>query len=243
MKNQCISQTKHKRTDSPVCSNLLKVKDLYLKGRVVIIGNGKVTDFWNDQWCGNFSLRERFANLFEICKDKKLTVAQAAERNCQLSFRRWLPEQDQIDLRKLRDMLERDKQKWAWEKSGMFSVSSMYDHLFSNEENFPNTMLWKEKVPLKNKTFLWLAQHNAILTKDNLLRRKWKGDKRCAFCVMDESIAHLFFECKITNYVWSIAYTVGAHCRPESVEQYVVWCNKFILAGKKFHLVRLAAVF
>lgn len=41
VKNRSISQIKHKQTDSPVWSDLLKVKDFYLNGRVVIIGNGK----------------------------------------------------------------------------------------------------------------------------------------------------------------------------------------------------------
>jgi hypothetical protein len=64
-------------------------------------------------------------------------------------------------------------------KSGFFSVKSMYNHLFSgginlfsDEINDQNMKIWKSKVPLKVKIFLWLIQQNAILTKDNLTARK-----------------------------------------------------------------------
>jgi hypothetical protein len=38
-----IVQLKTKQTNSPLWNDLLKIKDLYLKGR-----NGRATDFWSD---------------------------------------------------------------------------------------------------------------------------------------------------------------------------------------------------
>ena len=35
-----------------------------------------------------------------------------------------------------------------------------------------------------------------IITRDNLSCRSWKCSKTCVFCQHDESIKHLFFECK-----------------------------------------------
>jgi hypothetical protein len=35
------------------------------------------------------------------------------------------------------------------------------------------TRIWKTKIPYKIKIFLWLVEKRAILTKDNLIRRKW----------------------------------------------------------------------
>jgi hypothetical protein len=35
--------------------------------------------------------------------------------------------------------------------------------------------------------------NGAILTKHNLLKRKWKGSPICCFCDMEENIQHLFF--------------------------------------------------
>lgn len=39
------------------------------------------------------------------------------------------------------------------------------------------SIVWKLKVPLKIKIFLWYLQKGVILTKDNLLKRRWKGGK------------------------------------------------------------------
>jgi hypothetical protein len=59
---------------------------------------------------------------------------------------------------------------------------------------------------LKIKIWLWLIWHNAIATKDNLLKRRWIGSASCQFCHKDESISHIFFECVAAKYVWG---TVG----------------------------------
>lgn len=76
---------------------------------------------------------------------------------------------------------------------------------------------------------MWLVERNSILTKDNLTRKKWKGDKKCAFCNEEETIEHLFFKCDVSGYVWSIvAWTVGARCRPESIEQYKLWISHYM---------------
>jgi hypothetical protein len=37
--------------NSPVWNDLLKVRQVYLKGRTMIVGNGKSTSFWHDRWC------------------------------------------------------------------------------------------------------------------------------------------------------------------------------------------------
>lgn len=117
-----------------------------------------------------------------------------------MNFRRWLPENLQMELRKLRDILfavslnnDNDKPRWLGEKSGIFTVNSVYNQMFCVERDHPNLHIWKSKIPLKIKIFIWLIQHNAILTKDNLIRKKWKGNKLCAFCNKEESIYNTSF--------------------------------------------------
>ncbi|RCV43121.1 hypothetical protein SETIT_9G269800v2 [Setaria italica] len=61
-----ISHLKSNQNNSPVWSDLLKVKYPYLKGRIIKIGNGLDTDFWNDPWCGVVPLRDKFQELFDI---------------------------------------------------------------------------------------------------------------------------------------------------------------------------------
>jgi hypothetical protein len=64
--------------------------------------------------------------------------------------------------------------------------------------------LWKMKIPLKIKIFLWCLGKGVTLTKDNLSKRKWKGSNKCSFCNNDETIQHLFFNCHVARAVWQI---------------------------------------
>jgi hypothetical protein len=90
---------------------------------------------------------------------------------------------------------------------------------------------------------MWLIENDAILTRDNLARRGWQGDKRCNFCLENESINHLFFDCAMARYVWSlVAYVVGADCRPCSLDQFWVWAKQFLPRGGKFWYEGLSAI-
>jgi hypothetical protein len=53
--------------------------------------------------------------------------------------------------------------------------------------------IWQIKVPIKIKVFLWYLKKGVILTKDNLARRNWNGDRKCSFCHCPETIQHIFF--------------------------------------------------
>jgi hypothetical protein len=55
-----------------------------------------------------------------------------------------------------------------------------------------NSTLWKLRVPLKINFFEYLWK-GVILTKDNLVKRKWHGSVKCCFCSSLETIQHLFF--------------------------------------------------
>lgn len=68
---------------------------------------------------------------------------------------------------------EKDSPVWSLEKSGNFSVKSMYDHL-CEAHNCPNGFIFKAKIPLKIKIFMWLIKQGVILTEDNLIRKNWK---------------------------------------------------------------------
>jgi hypothetical protein len=90
-----------------------------------------------------------------------------------------LSEELQNQLRDLHSILfkykcdeQADRAIWKWEKSGKFSVKSLYKHTFGNGDGEENKQLWNAKLPLKIKIFMWLTLQDSILTEDNLLRRK-----------------------------------------------------------------------
>ena len=82
--------------------------------------------------------------------------------------------------------------QWNLNQSRMFTISSMYNVLISNGNVQFDKHLWKLKVPLNIKIFMWYLKRGAILTKDNLARRNWNGNKQCCFCSSDETI-HISF--------------------------------------------------
>lgn len=85
--------------------------------------------------------------------------------------------------------------------------------------------------------------NNAILTKDNMIKRRWLGDPTCYFYSLNESLSHLFFQCNTARAVWAIvAKSLGATDVPSSFEQCWRWCDKWLLKGQQFHTVGIAAI-
>jgi hypothetical protein len=61
------------------------------------------------------------------------------------------------------------------QRNGIFSVNCLYKWLHNDIPNKNNTHIWKAKIPLKVKIFFWLLEEKAVLTRDNMKRRNWKG--------------------------------------------------------------------
>ena len=66
-----------------------------------------------------------------------------------------------------------------------------------------NKKIWKMKIPLKIKIFGWYLRRGVILTKDNLVKHKWLESSQCVFCHHNETIKHLFFQCRFARSIWS----------------------------------------
>jgi hypothetical protein len=41
---------KHRQNDSPIWADLLKIKNIYLLGRKMVVRNGEKTLLWKDLW-------------------------------------------------------------------------------------------------------------------------------------------------------------------------------------------------
>ena len=86
----------------------------------------------------------------------------------------------------------KDDFKWNLTSTGLFSNKSLYADLLNENNPSLRTCLWKIKIPLKIKIFLWFLRRCVLLTKDNLAKRQWTGCKKCVFCDMFEFVEHLF---------------------------------------------------
>ena len=108
--------------------------------------------------------------------------------------------------------------RWTLNENGRFSVDSMYRALIQSDMPVDKyEKLWKMKIPLKIKIFSWHARRGVILTKDNLVKRNWKGSMKCVFCPHDETIKHLLFECKVARSIWSAIQIASNLYPPKSV--------------------------
>ena len=88
----------------------------------------------------------------------------------------------------------------------------MYFALINNGYIERNKIIWKLKMPLKIKIFMWYLLKGIVLTKDNLTRRNWNGSLRCCFCMKNESIHHLFFECHFSKFLWrAVQFSFGLY--------------------------------
>jgi hypothetical protein len=77
--------TRHRSGDSPLWSDMLYIRDIYLCGRRMIVGNGCRTSFWGDAWCGRCPLKD----IYNICVEHKITVVEAADLGWRFTFIRF----------------------------------------------------------------------------------------------------------------------------------------------------------
>jgi hypothetical protein len=190
----------------------MRVKeDLFSRGSFVL-GNGSSIRFWEDKWLGDRPLAVQYPLLYNIVRHKDQMVAHTfATILLNIEFRRsliggwwdcWLHL-----LHRLIDVQfhpHDDEFKWSLTQSGSFTVKSMYLDLLNDNTIYLHKYLWKLKVPLKTKIFMWFVQRKEILTKDNLLKRNWQGSSKCYFCDHDESIQHIFIKCPFAKIIWQI---------------------------------------
>src|SRR4051812_845930 len=86
---------------------------------------------------------------------------------------------------------------------------------------FLKKYLWKIKVPLKIKIFMWFLYKKVILSKDNLVKRNWQGCAKSCFCDKDEAIQHVFISCPFSKMLWRIIFTTFNIPRPQILK--IVW--------------------
>jgi len=187
--------------------------------------------------------------LFDLYENKNITVAQASN-GVPIVFRRWLFQELRVIWEKVWQDASNfhlnntpDDVVWNLEKSGRFTGKSVYDGLTRTECGIYHKRIWKGKIPAKIKIFLWLISFDAVLTKDNLCKRKWQGDPSCVFCDSKETISHLFFQCPVARVIWLIiAKCFRASNMPTNLQQCWRWCETWRPFGKKYHPWGVAVV-
>jgi hypothetical protein len=214
LSQKTLSEVQPKPTDSPFWKGLMQVKDdFFARGRFTL-GNGQSIRFWEDIWLGEVSLARQYPALYHIAQYKNVKVANVlSHAPLNIGFRRALSGNKWIQwialCRRLMTInlgTNQDRFVWNLNTSGLFSVKSMYNDCMNDHTPFLRKYLWKIKIPLKIKIFMWFLSNKVLLTKDNLAKRSWMGCTKCCFCGEQESVEHLFLLCPFAKIIWRIVY-------------------------------------
>jgi hypothetical protein len=121
---------------------------------------------------------------------------------------------------------EPDRFKWSLTTKGSFSVKYMYANIMNGHTIFLKKYLWKIKVRLKFRIFMWFIYKKVILNKYNLAKRRWTGCTKCVFCGYHEMIDHLFISCSFAHLVWRVVHFTYNIPPPTSVNNlFANWLN------------------
>jgi hypothetical protein len=224
MQDKAMGQIKRKLGDSQFWTSLMNVKDLFLGFNTFQLKSGTNIRFWEDIWIENRSLKEQFPQLYRIARHKHDIVANVF-RSVPLnkSFRRslrggtlqsWHVLVVKTAYVRLSD--GEDKFRRGLNQNGFFNVRSMYNAMIV-ENIWGNRLIWKLKLPLKIKIFLWYLNKQVTLTKDNLVRWNWVKSTKCAFCDRDETIQHLFIDCHYAKFLWRTLHVTFNLQGPSSI--------------------------
>jgi hypothetical protein len=155
------------------------------------LNNGKQIRFWEDKWLGNYSFQQQYQSICDLVRQMSETVESVLSTLLlNVSFCRFL---SQNNLRLWNDLVRRimhvrlndqkDVFTWNLHQYGLYTVCSLYLTLINNGTARINKELWRVKVPLKIKIFVWYMKKEVVLTKDNLAKQNWGGSKQCRFCL------------------------------------------------------------
>jgi hypothetical protein len=114
-------------------------------------------------WISPSPLRVGFPRLYDICEDRDISIVECAGVNWQLHFRRMLNPEAFEDWKELQEMprgvllsSESDKVSWGLTKKKVFTTGSLYRFVTHRGVNSKMARrIWKCKIPLKIRIFIW----------------------------------------------------------------------------------------
>ena len=203
--------TSKNRGTSQFWRSLHKVKHLFKWGAIYKAKGGRNVGFWDDVWIGNTPLRIQFPHLHKM---SSFPLARASEYwkdgGWSIDFRRSLTISERASWEELENSLptslvddERDEVVWALDRTKVFSTKSLYSFLSNRGVCVKESdNIWKTKVPLKIKFFLWQIENDRLPTASALKKRGWRGSHLCCLCGRKEDVNHVLFRCSMARFIW-----------------------------------------
>jgi len=193
---------------------LHKVKHLFKWGASFTIGNGKLCRFWEDCWLHEVPLKILYGDLYQLVRDPNVFVNECWNNGSWfVDFKRCLSAYDYDRWLGLLNMLNdcaltdnrADVVHWALDKKKQFTTKSLYRLLTDRGVSSRVAgYIWRSKVPLKIKFFLWQILNNKLQVAVSLVKRGWKGPSSSYLCGCLEDLDHIFFKCHLSKLVWAV---------------------------------------
>jgi hypothetical protein len=164
---------------------------LFKWGSVFKIGDGKLCKFWEDCWVCNVPLKLIYQDLYKLVRNPLCSVADCwQEGSWYVEFRRCLSVQSYNSWLSLLELLQdctltnnrADCVLWALDKKNQFTTKSLYR--FLTDRGFTSRVaghIWRSRVPLKIKFFLWQMTNNKLQVATNLKKEGGKGIQPAVF--------------------------------------------------------------
>lgn len=186
--------------------------DAFVKKKV---GDGNDTRFWEDKWCGDFILKDKFNRIFRL---DLVDFPNVASRISLTNGASWLRRDPRggVELQQWEALisliasvsLSPQKDRWVWtgDGTGIFSVASArcwIDKSTLITSQIPTR--WVKEVPIKVNVCIWKVLLDKLPTRVNLNIRGLNVEStRCDICDNgDETISHVVFSCQIAVDIWS----------------------------------------
>ncbi|WJX66076.1 hypothetical protein P8452_50669 [Trifolium repens] len=190
------------------------------------VGCGDTTLFWDDQWTGTQTLRQRFPRLFGISTQKSevirnLGIFVDGSWQWNLDWRRTRFQWEEEQFLEFMEAISQfsptsTPDRWLWMGDGTkgFQVKDAFlllENLSPNRrrldsnEGFVFKKMWKCMAPSKVRAFVWQMLLGRIPTKANLFKRRLipVDQLACVYCgCCPESETHLFLHCDGAARVW-----------------------------------------
>jgi hypothetical protein len=171
------------RDASQFWKGLHKVKHLFKWGAINKVRDEEGTLFWKDTWWGDVPLKLVYPRFFDICMDKDARVVDYYEDGeWNIDLKRPLTI---VDLQVWDELVTklvdqelthgRDEVIWVLNKSKTFTTQFMYRFMTDGgirKDIYIN--IWKSKVPLRIKVFLWQLCNRKIQA-DVVLKKRLEG--------------------------------------------------------------------
>jgi len=186
-----------------------------------VVGNGRNTFFWTDNWQGGAPLKLQFSRLYELSVHKECLVEDMArlgweEGGNAWGWRRRLLVREEDSVRELYVLLNnvilqenvQDHWRWLLDPIHGYSIRGTYRFLTSADEPMVTSDyndVWHKLVLAKFSIFAWRLLLDRVPTRSNLVRRHVlePNDSMCVGgCGNIETTDHLFLECDLFRNVW-----------------------------------------